>query len=146
MAFNRLLREEPKLNFILTTERGGKRRDLDVALIPFAELFRRRLGFDLQNLTPDLSDQLGLGALGGTETGLFVSRVEKGSPAEEAGLQKYCVLAGIEGRRVRNDLEVFVVLSKLEKGKTASLSFLVPQTRGDLILGYREELARVKLR
>jgi len=146
MAFNRLLREGPGLNFNLTVGRTGGRRELEVALVPFAELFRQRLGVELQNLTPELSDQLGLGALGGVETGLFVSRIEKGSPAEEAGLEKYCVLGGIEGRRVRNDLDVFVVLSKLQRGKTAGLSVLVPQTRGDLILGYRERLARVKLR
>jgi hypothetical protein len=47
---------------------------------------------------------------------------------------------------VRNDRDFFIVLSKLERGKTTDLSFLVPRTRGDLILGYQEEQARVKLR
>jgi len=146
MEFNRLLREEPKLDFVLTVERAGERRDLNVPLVPFAQLFRERLGVDLQNLTPELVEQLGLGRLGGTESGLFVARVEKGSPADEASLSKYCVLNGIGRRRVRNDLEVFMALSQVGRGKTVDLSFLVPQTRGDLILGYQEELARVKLR
>jgi S1-C subfamily serine protease len=146
MEFNRLLREEPKLDFVLTVERGGERRDLTVSLLPFAELFRKRLGVDLRNLTPELVDQLGLGRLGGTESGLFVARVEKGSPADEASLRRYCVLNRIGGRRVRNDLEAFMALSQVGRGETADLSFLVPRTRGDLILGYQEELARVKLR
>jgi S1-C subfamily serine protease len=146
MEFNRLLREEPKLNFVLTVERGGERRDLNVPLLPFAQLFRERLGVDLQNLTPELVDQLGLGRLGGTESGLFVARVEKGGPADEAALTKYCVINAIGGRRVRNDLEVFMALSVVGRGKTTDLSFLVPRTRGDLILGYQEELATVKLR
>ena len=33
--------------------------------MPFAELFRQRLGVDLQELTADLVDQLGLARLGG---------------------------------------------------------------------------------
>jgi S1-C subfamily serine protease len=146
MEFNRLLREEPGLSFVLTVEHGGERRDLNVALRPFAEIFRERLGVDLQNLTPELVDQLGLERLGGTDSGLFVARVEKGGPADDASLSKYCIINGIGRRRVRNDLEVFMALSQVAKGKTADLSFLVPRTRGDLILGYQEELARVKLR
>ena len=82
MEFNRLLREEPKLNFVLTVERGGEQRDINVTLLPFAQLFHERLGVDLQSLTPELVDQLGLGPLGGVESGLFVSEVEKGGPAE----------------------------------------------------------------
>jgi S1-C subfamily serine protease len=146
MEFNRLLREEPKLDFDLTVERAGQPRDLNMTLLPFAELFRDRLGVDLQDLTPDLVDQLGLGSLGGVESGLFVTQVEKGSPADDASLSKYCVINGIGGRRVRNDLDVFLALSQVGRGKVAELSFLVPQTQGDLILGYQEELARVKLR
>jgi serine protease Do len=146
MEFNRRLREEPKLDFVLTVGRGGEQRDINVRLLPFAELFRERLGLDLQDLTPDLVDQLGLGRLGGVESGLFVSKVEKGSPAEEASVQKYCVINGIGGRRVRNGLDIFNVLSRLANGERTDLSFLVPRTRGDLILGYQEELATVKLR
>ncbi len=146
MEFNRLLREEPKLNFVLTVERAGRQHDLEVPLISFAELFRQRLGLDLQNLTPELVSQLGLGRLGGVDTGLFVARVEKGSPGDEASLEQYCIITGIGRSRVRNDLDAFRVLSKLERGKMATLTFLVPQTRGDVILGYREKLAGVKLR
>lgn len=146
MEFNRLLREDPGLNFVLTVGRDGQERDINVGLVPFSELFRQRLGADLETLTPDLVNQLGLGRLGGVETGLFVSEIEKGGPAEKAMLQKYCVINGVAGRRVRNGLDIFNVLSRLEKGQTTELSFLVPQTQGDVILGYQEVLAMVKLR
>ena len=146
MEFNRLLREESKLDFVLTVERGSEQRDFNVAVQPFTKLFRNRLGLDLQARTPDLVDQLGLERLGGVESGLFVLQVEKGSPAEAASLQKYCIVNGIGGRRVRNDLDVFSVLSRVKSGERTDLSFLVPRTRGDLILGYQEELATVKLR
>ncbi len=146
MDFNGRLRETSHTNFVLTIDRGGDQRDVTVAVQPFAELFRRRLGVELQDLTPDLVDQMGLGPLGGTETGLFVSKVEKGSPADEAELHKYCVINGFGQRRVRNGLDIFVVLSRLQKGDTTELSYLAPRTRGDIILGYQEELAEVKLR
>jgi S1-C subfamily serine protease len=146
MAFNHLLREEPKFNFDLTVERAGAKTNLSVKLVPFADIFRQRLGADLQNLTPDLVDQLGLGQLGGLDSGLFVSQVEKDSPADDASLTKYCIINGIGRHRIRNDLDAFNVLTKLEKGARTDISYLVPQTRGDIILGYQEELATVKVR
>lgn len=146
MEFNQALRDGTNVNFDLTIERGGEKRDLNVKLIPFADIFRRRLGADLQNLTPDMVDQLGLGQLGGLESGLFVARVDKDSPADDASLTKYCILNGIGRHRIRNDLDAFNILSKLDKGSRTDVSYLVPRTRGDLILGYQEELAAVRLR
>jgi S1-C subfamily serine protease len=146
MEFNRMLREEPKTDFVLTVERGGELRELKVSLIPFAEVFREWLGADLHNLTPELVDQMGLGRLGGTDSGLFVARVEKDSPADAASLFKYCIINGVGERRVRNDLDAFRALAQAGPGKTVAVSFLEPQTRGSLILGYQEKTAKVKLR
>ena len=146
MSFNRLLRETSQLNITLSVERAGEHHDFKVALLPFADLFRQRFGADLRNLTPDLVDQLGLRNFGGIEAGLFVAGVEKQSPADHATLEKYCIINGIGGRRVRNDVDAFIMLSTIAEGNAVGLSFLVPQTRGDLILGYREEEATVKLR
>ncbi len=146
MDFNSRLRENADLNFILTVEREGKELQLRGAEQSFAELFRRRLGVELQDLTPALVEQMGLESLGGLEAGLFVARVEKGSPAAEAGLHRYCVLNGVAGHRVRNGLDIFKTLSEMERGRVLEISYLVPRTRGDLILGYQEEMAEVKLR
>jgi S1-C subfamily serine protease len=146
MEFNRELREETNLDFNLTVDRNGAQRDIDVHLLPFAEFFRQKIGVDLKPLTQELVDQFGLDQLGGTETGLFVSRVEKDGPAAQASLQKYCIINGIAGRRIRNDVDAFSALSQFGKGDSADFSFLVPQTRGDLILGYQEEGATIKLR
>lgn len=146
MDFNRLLRESPDLNFDLTVARGSRRLSLRVTEMPFPQLFRRKLGMDMQTLTPSLVDQLGLDSLGGVEAGLFVTLVEKEGPAEKAGVEKYCIINGLGGRRVRNDLDIFLVLTKLAEGDTVDLSFLVPRTRGNLIFGYQEETAAIKLR
>jgi S1-C subfamily serine protease len=146
MAFNQQLRESKDFNFDLTVERDGENREINVALITFKDVFRERLGLDLQSLSPDLVDQFGLQPLGGLDTGLFIAHVEKNGPGDSAAIRQYCILTGLGGRRVKNDLDAFVVLSKLDKGDQTDISFLVPQTQGDLILGYQEEVATIKLR
>jgi serine protease Do len=146
MSFNSLLRDESSSNFVLTVSRGAADREIRVPVLSFRQLFRDRLGADLRGLTSALVTQLGLGRLGGVESGLFVWKVEENGPAAEAALPQYCVVTAIEGQRVHNDLEAFLVLSKLEKGAMTDVSLLVPRTRGDVILGYQEEMATVKLR
>ncbi len=146
IEFNRTLREAPDLNFELTVRRDGQPRRLHLRLVPFAEMFRRRLGLDLREMTSDSVAQLGLEQLGGLESGLLIARVEKGGPAERAALREYCVINGIENQRVRNFLDAYSVLSELAAGSRAQLSVLVPRTRGNLILGYREGMTELKLR
>jgi hypothetical protein len=75
-----------------------------------------------------------------------VLNVATESAADKASVEKYCVINGMGGRRVRNDLDAFYILSRLGKGDLTDLSFLVPQTRGDLILSYQEAQATIKLR
>jgi S1-C subfamily serine protease len=146
IEFNRTLRESPKMTFDLSVARDGELRDVHVRMLPFAELFRQRLGVDLQELTGELVDQLGLGRLGGLESGLLVSRVEKGGPAEKASLQEYFVVNGIGNHPVRNYLDAFLALSDLKTGVAAQLAVLVPRTRGNLILGYQQGETEVRLR
>jgi S1-C subfamily serine protease len=146
IEFNRTLRESPKMTFDLSVAREGEVRDVHVRMLPFAELFRQRLGVDLQELTGELVDQLGLGNRGGLESGLLVSRVEKGGPAEQASLQEYYVVNGIGNHPVRNYLDAFLALSDLKGGAAVQLAVLVPRTRGNLILGYQQGETEVKLR
>jgi S1-C subfamily serine protease len=146
IEFNRTLREAPDLDFELTVRRDGQPRRLHLRLLPFAEMFRRRLGLDLREMTSDWVAQLGLEQLGGLESGLLIVRVEKGGPAEQAALRQYWLINGIENQRVRNYLDAYSVLSELAAGSRARLSVLVPRTRGNLILGYREGTTELKLR
>ncbi len=144
--FTRALREETNLNFRLTVRRDGQPRQLRLRLEPFAALFHRRLGLDLQELTPELVRQLGLENVGGQDSGLLIAGVEKGSAAESASLRQYDVINGIGNQRVRNYLDAYSALAPLAAGGTAELSVLVPRTRGNLILGYREGATELRLR
>jgi S1-C subfamily serine protease len=144
--FNRTLREGPQLTLVLSVQRDGELRDIHVRMVPFKELFQRRLGLDLQELTGELVDQLGLARLGGLESGLLISRVEKDSPAEKADLREYYLVNGIDDRPVRNYLDAFEALSGLKSGAPADLTVLVPRVRNNLILGYQQGETEVKLR
>jgi S1-C subfamily serine protease len=144
--FTRALRESADLNFNLTVRRENEARALRLRLVPFPELFRRRLGLDLQELTSDKARQLGLDNLGGQESGLLIAHVEKDSAAAKASLREYDLINGIGNHPVRNYLDAFAALSPLASGQTAQLSVLVPRTRGNLILGYREGETEIRLR
>ena len=56
----------------------------------------RRLGLTLQNLDPDLAESLGADGV----TGILVSSVAHGGPAERAGLRRGDILRAIDGRPV----------------------------------------------
>jgi S1-C subfamily serine protease len=146
IEFNRTLRESPKMTFTLSVARNGEVREVPVRMLPFEELFRQRLGADLQELTGELVNQLGLENRGGVESGLLVSHVEKGGPAEVASLREYFVVNWIEDHPVRNYLDAFLALSDLKTGSAARLAVLVPRTRGNVILGYQEAETKIKLR
>jgi S1-C subfamily serine protease len=143
--FNRTLRDGP-MDFELSVQRDGELKDIHGRLLKFEDLFKQRLGLDLQELTGNLVDQLGLGGLGGLESGLLISSVEKGGPAEKADLQEYYLVNGIGDRPVRNYLDVFEALSDLKRGDSADLAVLVPRVRNNLILGYQQGETEVKLR
>jgi S1-C subfamily serine protease len=144
--FTRALRQETNLNFTLTVRRDGQTRPLRLRLLPFPELFRRRMGLDLQELTPELVQQLGLENWGGQDSGLLVARVEKGSAAERASLKEYDVINRIGDHLVRSYLDAYSALAPLDSGETTEISALVPRTRGNLILGYRVGETGLKLR
>ena len=59
----------------------------------YGEVRRGRLGVLIQDLTPELAEALGLGIMDGA----VITRIEPGSPAEEAGLQAGDVVVEVEG-------------------------------------------------
>jgi S1-C subfamily serine protease len=146
IQFNRILRESAGLNFNLSVQRAGEVKEIKVRLVPFPEMFRQRMGMDLQELTPDLVSQLGLDQLGGVEAGLLITRVEPGSLAEKAKLQEYYILNQIGGLRVGNYMDAFLAVSQIQSGESTEVAVLVPHTRGNLILGYQHGKTELKLR
>jgi len=82
-------------------------------------------GFEVQNLTPDISGKLNLAR--GTQ-GVVVSDVESGSAAEEAGIQPGDVVVELNRKPVRN-IEDFRRLSKSLGKDESALLLIVRQNR-----------------
>jgi S1-C subfamily serine protease len=146
MEFIGALREGSGMNFRLTVRRGGQARELGVRLLPLKEVFHKRMGLELRELTEEQAHQLGLENLGGTHCGLLIERVEKGSAAEGASLREYDLIDGIGGRRVRNFLEAYEAIAGMAAEERAEVSVLVPRTKGNLIIGYQSGETELRLR
>lgn len=105
----------------------------------YGRVRRRTIGADLQSLTPDLAEGLGL-----TETpGVVVADVEEGGPAAGAGLRVGDVIQAIDGMPMDNvalfSLSLYlrsssdkVNLQVLRDGKTLSLAVPVLEPIHDL--------------
>ena len=80
----------------------------------------KSLGITVQNLTPEIAKHLGLKK----ETGVVVTGVEQGSPAEEAGIQTGDVIQQVNRKPVKN-VEDFV--QKVETAKSQDSVLLLLQ-------------------
>jgi serine protease Do len=86
----------------------------------------KSLGITVQNLTPEIAGQLGLKK----ETGVVVTGVEQGSPAEEAGIQAGDVIQQVNRKPVKG-VEDFV--QKVEKtGSQDSILLLLQRGQNNL--------------
>jgi len=81
---------------------------------------RKSLGITIQNVTPEMARGLGLK----TETGVVITRVDPGSPAARAGLQRGDVIQEINQEPVK-DAEDFS--KKIEKAKEQERVLLLIQ-------------------
>jgi len=81
---------------------------------------RRYIGLYLQELTRELSAYFGVKE----GRGLLVSRVEEGSPADEAGLKVGDVILRADGRRVEKVEELSRIVQGKEEGEKIEIEFL----------------------
>ncbi len=75
------------------------------------------LGLDVKPLTPDLARQLGVR----TSEGVVVAAVEKGSPAESAGIQPGDVVREVNRQKIRNVADFERATRTLKAGERAML-------------------------
>lgn len=87
-------------------------------LIRHGEVRRGRVGVTIQDVTPDIAAALGLPV----PRGALVSQVEKGSPAEDAGLRAGDVIVAIDGRPVNHGNDVRNIVGLRERGSEIRFS------------------------
>jgi len=95
----------------------------------YGRVRRRSIGADLQTVTPDLSQGLGLG----TDAGVIVSDIVPGSPAERAGLKTQDVIVSLDGFAVDNVPIFTLALYLMNQSDSTKLGVL----RGDKKLDLR---------
>ncbi len=86
-------------------------------LVEYGEVRRGRLGVGIQNLTPDLAQAFDLEGI----KGVVISQVEKGSPADDAGLLPGDVVTAVNGRPVRDASEMRNSVGLLRAGSKISI-------------------------
>jgi S1-C subfamily serine protease len=78
------------------------------------------LGVDLQEMNSDLASYFGTDA----KSGVLVTRVERNSPAEKAGLRSGDVVTQFNGKKVSSADDLREALDDLEEGQDAKLTVL----------------------
>lgn len=147
MEFSKSMRDSANSDFTIAVDRGGQQKNLNVKLIRFGDLLRQKLGMDVQELTSELAQSFSSPTLHVTQdTGLAVARVEKGGPADKAGLRTSQLIVQVDGQPVNSLFRIFELVALRTSGEEVQMLVLVPQMRGNDILGYRQGVATLKLR
>jgi serine protease Do len=94
----------------------------------YGRVRRRTIGADLQSVTPELAQSLGLHS----DIGVLVSDVPPGTPAERSGLKIQDVIVGLDGIPVDNVPLFALGLYLLNTGNTAKLQILRGEKKVDL--------------
>ena len=142
ISATRLLVADPEHQVKVTVARAGERKVLQVHLTSLEELIRQKLGLTLLEATPRTAQRLGIRP----GEGLFVEDVEKGSPADEAQLERGYIVTAIEGQKATHPRVVAVVLAQLNKGDSAHLTVIVPRRIGSSFVEFRQGTVEIQVR
>ncbi len=80
--------------------------------------YEQDLGFNLQELTPELAERFGLEP---DFKGIIITAVEPGSPAEKAGLQKGDIILEIDSWKIKNIEDYY---DAIKKAKDSALFYI----------------------
>jgi serine protease Do len=78
------------------------------------------IGVQIQEVTPDLAEDLGLKA----PRGALVAEPQAGSPAAKAGIESGDVIVSVNGKEARDSREVARVISNLPPGSSATVNVI----------------------
>lgn len=90
------------------------------SIIKTGHVVRGYLGVIIQELTPELADQFGVP----NQTGVLISGVTPGSPAQKAGLQKGDIVTAFNGKPVKSIRDLLRQVSSVPVGSQAEIQIL----------------------
>ena len=99
---------------------------------------RGYLGVATRNLDPEFQASLGI------KEGAVVSNVDKGTPADKAGIQRLDVITGVDGQKVRSGDELVAAIAGRRAGESVTVTVWRDSKFKDLkvTLGDRRELQK----
>lgn len=92
------------------------------------------MGIEVIDVTPEMSQYYNI------PEGVYVSKIQEGGAADEAGLPLYCVIVGVEGYDVDSWSDLQEQLQYYRVGDTVELTIMVQNRRG-----YEEETIKITL-
>ncbi len=121
---------EPGSKMTLEVMRQGKPEEMivDIGLYPeqiASSAKTGKLGFEVENITPELASSLGVNGL----KGVLVSRIEPNTPASLAGIKKGSLILAVNHKNIGTVDEFLNALKQTESGKPVLL--LIKQ--GDVV-------------
>lgn len=92
--------------------------DIMFQLVEFGQVQRGRLGAQGQDLTPELAQAFGISLT----SGLIVTQIESGSPAEKAGLEIGDVITLANNKSIRSSQDMINLVGLLRMGQSMDVS------------------------
>jgi serine protease Do len=110
------------------------------------KVVRGYAGLSMQRMTPDIAESLGIGKSGGA----LINEVEKGGPAQRAGIKVGDVIVKFDGKEVENAFDLppqaarltpgtDVLVNVLRDGKEVSLSMTIGEMNEDEVAAKSED-------
>jgi serine protease Do len=97
-------------------------------LVNYGKVTRGRIGVVIQGVNQALADSFGLPR----PAGALVSQVEKGSPADKAGIEPGDVIVKVDGKEVNDSSELPAEIAAMKPGSTAHVQVVRKGTTKDL--------------
>jgi S1-C subfamily serine protease len=113
-------------NDAIAIAKGLKAPPRPVSLL---EVLRRKFGMALQNLTPELADDMGYHINGG----LIVTDVEPKSPAAAAGIQRGMLIVAMESHPLLSERSLPRDILRIKPGQEVRFTVVTVQVRGNII-------------
>jgi Do/DeqQ family serine protease len=88
-------------------------------LIAYGKVQRGRVGVQIQDVTPDIANAMGLDKVGGA----LIARVEPNSPAAKAGLKQGDIVTAVDGQSVRNSSDLRNYVGLVRVGQKVELAY-----------------------
>lgn len=89
-------------------------------IIEHGQVIRGWLGLETQDIDPALAQQLGLSET----TGAIITAIERGGPADRAGLRPGDLLADINGVKIRDSKQAMYRIVQMQPGQHATLGVI----------------------